>query len=199
MALSRAQAGTVLKNLGFRVNTSARLTQAIKNFQRGWNLGPALTQDGVVGPKTSAALTLSEARRRKGLGTASAHFSFSEFACKCGGRYSSCARIWIVRGHIQRLEAYRAKVGPVKVISGCRCVGHNKAVGGASSSQHMYGVATDVSGPNHTKVAGFRLFAGIGYGGKSGLTKHVDSRDLGGRNTTGGSPRRPTQWVYSAW
>jgi hypothetical protein len=199
MALSRAQAGTVLKNLGFRVNTSARLTQAIKDFQRGWNLGGALTVDGLVGPKTSAALSLSEARRRKGLGTMSAHFSFSEFACKCGGRYASCRRIWMVRAHIQRLEAYRAKVGPVKVISGCRCPSHNKAVGGASSSQHMFGVATDIAGPDKDRVAGYRLFAGIGYGGRSDLTKHVDSRDKGGHNTTGGSPTRPTKWVYAAW
>ena len=198
--LTRSQAAAILSRLGFRVDTTARLTQAIKDFQLGWNLGSYLTIDGLVGPKTSAALVLSEARRRKGLGTASAHFSFSEFACKCGGRYAGCRRIWINRNHVARLEGYRSRMGTsVKIVSGCRCPGHNRAVGGASNSQHMYGTATDIAGPSHQKVAGFRLFAGIGYGGKSGLTKHVDSRDKGGHNTTGGSPTRPTQWVYSTW
>jgi|ERR1044072_35856 hypothetical protein len=199
MALTRSQSAAILSRLGFRVNTSSRLTQAIKDFQRGWNLGAALTVDGKVGPKTSAALTLSEARRRKGLGTMSAHFSYSEFACKCGGRYASCRRTWMIRTHILRLEAYRKHVGVVKVISGCRCVAYNRSIGGASSSQHMYGTATDLQGPNYATVASWRCFAGIGYGGHSKTVKHVDSRDKGGHNTTGASISNPTKWVYPGW
>jgi zinc D-Ala-D-Ala carboxypeptidase len=200
MALTRTQAATILTNLGWRVNTAARLTQAIKDFQRGWNLGTALTVDGLVGPKTSAALTLSEARRRKGLPTASANFSFTEFRCKCGGKYASCRRTWVLRYHIQRLESYRAKIGRgVSITSGCRCVGHNSAVGGASNSQHLYGVASDIQGVDKDTVKSYRLFAGIGYGGKSDRALHVDSRDLGGNNKTGGRTYSPTMWVYSAW
>lgn len=197
--LTRTQAAAILSRLGWRVNTSARLTQAIKDFQRGWNLGAALTVDGLVGPKTSYALRLSESRRRAGRSTASANFSFSEFACKCGGRYASCRRIWILRSHIQRLESYRAKAGgPVRVISGCRCLGHNAAVGGASSSQHLYGAATDISGPDKDTVASWRLFAGIGYSRSTDRVAHVDSRDRSGNNTTRGSTTYPTKWRY-AW
>lgn len=196
--LTRSQAAVILSRLGWRVNTSGRLTQAIKDFQRGWNLGPALTVDGLVGPKTSYALRLSESRRAKGLGTASAHFSFTEFACKCGGKYASCRRIWILRAQVQRLEAFRSKVGrPVSITSGCRCVGHNAAVGGASSSQHLYGAACDVTGPDKDTVASWRLFAGIGYSGRTDRTAHVDSRDKSGNNTTGGRPWAPTKWRYN--
>jgi lysozyme family protein len=95
--LTRAQAKTILYNLGWRVNTSARLTQAVKDFQAGWNLGPALSVDGSVGPKTSAALRLSESRRRAGRTTASANFSFKTVACRCGGKYGSCRRIFYKR------------------------------------------------------------------------------------------------------
>lgn len=197
--LTRSQAAAILSRLGFRVNTTSRLTQAIKDFQLGWNLGAYLTIDGQVGPKTSAALILSEARRRKGQGTMSAHFSFSEFVCKCGGKYASCRRVWMNRNHIARLESYRAKVGTVKVISGCRCIGYNRSIGGATNSQHLYGTATDLSGPDKDKVASWHIFAGIGYGGHSDTVKHVDSRDKGGNNTTGGTPSRPTKWVYPGW
>lgn len=200
MALTRTQAATILTNLGWRVNSAARLTQAIQDFQRGWNLGTPLAVDGLVGPKTSAALTLSEARRRKGLATASANFSFTEFRCKCGGKYASCRRIWVARQHVARLEAYRAKIGRgVSITSGCRCQGHNSAVGGASNSQHLYGVASDIQGVDKDTMRSYRLFAGIGYGAKSDRALHVDSRDLGGHNVTGGRSYAPTLWRYSAW
>ena len=55
--LTRAQAQTILTRLGWRVNTSARLTAGIKDFQRGYNFGSVgLSADGVLGPKTSAAM-----------------------------------------------------------------------------------------------------------------------------------------------
>ena len=44
-----------LAALGWRVDTTARLAQAVKDFQRGWNLGAALAVDGDPGPKTRAA------------------------------------------------------------------------------------------------------------------------------------------------
>ena len=86
--LSRSQATTILRNLGWRIRTTTEYTAVVKRFQGGWNLGPALAVDGSVGPATSAALLLSESRRRAGKPTASAHFSFSEVACRCGGKFS---------------------------------------------------------------------------------------------------------------
>lgn len=200
MALSRAQSAGVLHNLGWRVDTSGRYVQAVRDFQTGWNLGAALSIDGAVGPNTSAALLRSEANRRAGRGTASAHFSFSELACKCGGRYTSCRRCWIIRAQLQSLEVYRSKIGSLSVISGCRCPGHNAAVGGASSSQHMFGTATDVAKHfSPQTVRTWHTFAGIGYGRNSNEVCHVDRRDRSSHNPTGGSQSNPTSWVYSQW
>src|SRR5512139_486103 len=118
--LTRAQAKTILYNLGWRVNTTTRLTQAIKDFQAGWNLGPALKVDGLVGPATSAALRLSEARRRAGRTTASANYSFITVRCRCGGKYASCRRIFQKRKAFQMMEKYRSHAGAFSVVSACR-------------------------------------------------------------------------------
>ena len=198
MALTQAQCAGILRYLGWRVDTTGRFTQAIRDFQTGWNLGTALTVDGLAGPKTMAALLTSEARRRAGLGTASAHFSFTEFACKCGGRYATCRRVWILRAQVQSLEVYRGHSGPLTVVSGYRCPAYNKAIGGASSSQHMFGAATDVAAkfPLAT-VRGWHVFAGIGYGGRTGKVCHVDRRDRSASNPTRGNVLAPTTWIYS--
>ena len=198
MALTRAQTAAVLHNLGWRTDTTGRLTQAIRDFQTGWNLGPALTVDGLAGPKTDAALLTSEARRRAGLGTCSAHFSYAEFVCKCAGRYASCRRGWILRAQVQSLEVYRSHAGPLTIISGCRCPSYNSSIGGASSSQHMFGAACDVTAKFPlTTVRSWHVFAGIGYGGRTGKVCHVDRRDRSGSNPTRGNVLAPTTWIYS--
>lgn len=195
--LTQSQATVYLRELGWRVRTTNEFKQQVMNFQRGWNLGVALEVDGEVGTNTSAALRKSIARKRSGLSDASAHFSFSEFACKCGGRYASCTRIKILRVQIQRLEKYREQSGAFRPVSGYRCPLHNDAVGGAKNSQHLYGGSADV--PQvlpWRKVRDMRLFAGIGYVGATGKVAHVDSRDKTGQNTTSGTPSNPTIWVY---
>ena len=193
--LSLTQRREALKALGFRGSDYTMLV----NFQRGWNLGPALVVDGKYGPASDAALRKSDANRRANRATASAHFSFREFQCKCYGSKPGCQGVLVLRGHLARLERARSYVGSIRITSGYRCKVYNAAIGGATNSQHMYGVASDVSFPYQSTVAGWRLFAGIGYGGITRKVKHVDSRDLGGHNSTGGTPTRPTKWVYSAW
>lgn len=193
--LTLAQRRAALKALGFLGSDSLML----QNFQRGWILGPVLKVDGIYGPASDAALRKSDSNRRAGRPTASAHFSFAEFRCKCYGSRAGCQGVKIHRAHLARLERARSKVGPIRVVSGYRCTLYNRAVGGASNSQHVYGVATDVSFPTQSTVTSWGLFAGIGYGGITRKVKHVDSRDIGGNNTTGGTPTRPTKWVYSAW
>lgn len=202
MAASRvltfAQATVILRNLGWRIRTTTEYTQAVRNFQRAWNLGAALGVDGKVGPLTSAALLTSEARRVARQSTASAHFSFSEFACKCGGRYSSCQRVVLLRDLLASMEKYRALAGPTSIVSGYRCPSHNKAVGGAANSQHMYGGAADVTYRlSTTRVKGLRAFSGIGQSGTTAMARHVDRRDKAGHNLTGGTTSAPTVWNYA--
>jgi hypothetical protein len=174
--LTRNQATVILRNLGWRIRTTSEYTAVVKRFQAGWNLGTALSVDGVPGPKTSAALLLSESRRRAGKPTASAHFSFTEVRCRCGGRYSSCQRIWTKRKTFQMMEKYRAKSGrPMPVISGCRCPSMNRAVGGSPTSRHLTGLACDVQAIySVSKVKSWRLATHIGYGRVSRRVKHID-------------------------
>lgn len=176
MSLTQSQATTILRNLGWRVRSNYEYILCVKRFQYGWNLGTALVSDGSVGPKTSAALLLSESRRRAGLGTASAHFSFREVACKCGGYYSSCPRIWQKRSAFQMMEGYRAHSGrPLTVVSACRCPSRNRAVGGSSTSRHLTGYACDTPAIySVSTVRSWRVATNIGYGSVSHRVKHID-------------------------
>ena len=69
----------------------------------------------------------------------SQYFKRSEFACKCGCGFDTVDSILL-----ETLEAVRLhfKV-PVTITSGCRCLAHNAAVGGAKASQHTLGRASD--------------------------------------------------------
>lgn len=176
MALTHAQAVQILRNLGWRVRTTTEFTRCVRNFQAGWNLGKALTVNGKVDTATSNALLLSEKRRRAGQPTASAHFSFSEVQCRCGGKYSSCQRIWQRRAAFVMMESYRAKSGhPLKVVSACRCASRNKAVGGSPTSRHVTGLACDVQAVySIAKVKSWRVATHIGYGSVSRKVKHID-------------------------
>lgn len=193
MSYTTAQARTALQRLGWRIRSSGELTQAIKTFQQGYNLGSWLAVDGACGPATSAAIARSLANG----GRSSAHFFWREWQCTCGGRYSTCRRILVRRELLRSLEGYRARTGAVAVISGYRCPGRNKEVRGSSNSQHMYGAACDLNSPwSATRVAGLHLFAGIGKSGRVGNARHVDRRDISGHNN-GGSLSRPMVWVYT--
>ena len=196
--MNKKQTQAALYKMGFD-NAFRSYATAVKGFQFGWALGPALAVDGIAGPKTQAAVKKSLARLAVGKSTMSPHFSYVEFRCKCGGKQSGCKRNWTSHKHVRRLEKYRARVArPVAVISGYRCPGHNRAVGGASSSQHLYGYSSDVSALISARtVASWRMFGGIGKGKASGRAVHVDSRDLSPHNTTRSSPARPATWTYS--
>jgi hypothetical protein len=196
--MSTPEAKRMLEAIGFD-NARRDLTAAVRGFQTGWNLGPALAVDGAFGPLTSAALATSFARQRQGKSTMSAHFSYVEFRCKDGGAFPECQRIWELRTQVRRLEAYRAKVGrPVRIVSGCRCKRRNAAVGGAALSQHLFGAASDIQAlVTLAAKEQMKLFAGLGFQSSTGMVVHVDSRDVSGHNTTGGSPAHPTTWKYA--
>lgn len=198
--MTKANLTDALKRLGWRIRNDAELATALTDFQRGWALGEPLAVDGVNGPKTRTAVRISLARLKAGQPTVSEHFSWSEFACHCRGRYADCRRIRLHHSLVTGLERYRARVGrPVSIVAGYRCPRHNAAVGGATSSQHLYGAAADVEyALADAVVAKLRVFSGIGRSRKTGKVRHVDVRHVSGNNTTGGTPDRPTRWVYAA-
>lgn len=111
--------------------------------------------------------------------TMTPHFQRREFECPhCG--------VSLVRDRLTEcLEKLRAHVGhPIRIVSGYRCPVHNKAVGGAPNSMHMYGAAADIpAGLCSASVAAHAGFVGVGT--KGDWAVHVDVRD--------GPPAR---WTY---
>ena len=116
------------------------------------------------------------------------HFTASELACKCGGRY--CAgEYWHSPDFLDALEALRADVGrPLVINSGHRCRVWNTYVGGARFSFHR-SIAVDIALEGHDRhallaAAERQGFTGIGLG-TSFL--HLDRRAKAARWTYPGS------------
>lgn len=103
----------------------------------------------------------------------SKHFSRKEFACRCG-----CGFDTVDSMTLEALESIRQHFDkPVTVTSGCRCLVHNKAVGGSERSQHTKGRAADiqVKGVEPSAVADYATSLGLSVGRYDSFT-HVDSR-----------------------
>lgn len=108
----------------------------------------------------------------------SRHFKRREFACSCG-----CGFDTIDSQTLEILEAVRTSFdAPVIVTSGARCPEYNRKVGGASSSQHLYGRAADiqVKGYSPATIADFiaETFPHASIGRYRTFT-HVDTRTGG--------------------
>jgi len=107
------------------------------------------------------------------------HFKRSEFACKCG-----CGFAAMDSELLEVLEDVRAHFNsPIKINSGCRCIEHNKAVGGSPNSMHTKGMACDFVvlnlGENQDAVADYlesKYPDKYGIGRYLGRT-HVDVRE----------------------
>jgi len=165
---------SLLHALGWHDVTGPQLHDAVVAFQTGYALGPALRIDGIVGPLTQAALEHSQAAG----GRASEHFKWSEFGCHCGQILQGCRGILIRRSVVLNAEVLRESHYPagLRVVSGYRCPRHNAAVGGASRSQHLDGLAIDVEPrvrPDDLRGSGW---TGIGFSPSSHLVVHVDRR-----------------------
>ncbi len=149
---------------------------AVVRFQRAYGL----TADGVVGPATHRVLNSLEDSDRS-----TDHFNFSEFYSKdgsgfSGGKVNSGTVKENVRRLMYKLEAVRKKAGnqAITVNSGFRSIRHNSNVGGASNSQHMYGIAADivVSGRSVSQVISYAQTSGFSGIIRYNTFTHVDSR-----------------------
>lgn len=79
------------------------------------------------------------------MGDLSAHFSKSEFACRCCGQLKIDSALIIA---LERLRGLAEK--PVIIHDAYRCPAHNLKVGGVPDSEHTLGTAADVSIPELT-------------------------------------------------
>lgn len=183
---------------------------ALARFQLACALpGHNLVVDAIPGPRSWAALR--EATERMAL---SPHFGVGELRTRTrqgGPKDGTC---WVHRDLLHGLERLRAHVGrPLPVVSGWRDPAHNRRVGGASASQHTFGVAPELvalssrlSRRAHLRagraadiprryasleeVRELELFGGLGYvrdGGVDWVT-HVDVRPT--------NPKSPSTWRY---
>lgn len=190
--ISTSKVQEILKSLGWPVvvdgSYGAMTFAAVQDFQRGWGF-EELQVDGWVGPKTENAMIRSIEMG----GKCGDFFKFGEFKSKGNGW------IKVLRPLVIHLDTYRRKVGkPVGVISGYRDPIHNRKVGGAKDSQHLYGSGVDIPGVmTRDQVMALQLFSGIGVERATGLVVHVDVRGMGGApNSTYGTRSNPTIWYY---
>ena len=159
---------TILNQLGIDVGKTdgiegSKTRAGIRRFQKIFGLAV----DGIAGSKTW--VVLDKAKKIK-------HFKVREFACK------HCGEIKIDINLLVKLEELRRAIGnrPIIINSGYRCPTHNKKVGGAKNSQHLYGKAADirVNGMNPRTLEKYAdtVFAngGVGMGGQNFV--HVDTR-----------------------
>lgn len=85
---------------------------------------------------------------------------------------------------IVRLERLRELVGqPLRIVSGYRCPAHNRAIGGAHDSQHVYAAAADLE-VGKVKLAQAIDAGFTGVGTKGAWVTHVDVRDGAFRHWT---------------
>jgi uncharacterized protein YcbK (DUF882 family) len=69
------------------------------------------------------------------------NFDRKEFACKCGCGFDTIdVELADVLADLRRFF-----VKPVFINSACRCESHNRKVGGAANSQHLFGKAADIT------------------------------------------------------
>lgn len=109
------------------------------------------------------------------MGDLTKNFSTWEFLCPCG-QCNKKPDIDFVR-KLQLLRDFYRK--PMEINSGVRCIKHNQKVGGASNSQHLYGVAADiriVGGADKFRFVELAMHLGFRGIGVSKTFVHVDMR-----------------------
>ena len=111
----------------------------------------------------------------------SAQFKVKEFACQDGSD-----PVFVSDALVAVLQKIRTHFGvPVDVNSGFRSAGHNKKVGGAAYSRHLYGTAADIAvrgvAPEKVYAYAETLLPASGGIGLYSWGIHVDVRPEKGR------------------
>lgn len=167
--------GSYLRPYGIDGKDGTKTRNGVKAFQKDYNkkFNKKIKVDSIAGVETKKAFDhwLSEIGK-----VGSRNFKISEFNCKGTGK--------MLRGGmdnqlIRKLERLRYVLGDnaITITSGYRTSTHNKAVGGVSNSQHLYGKAADIKVKNVSASRVYqqadRFFNGVG---KYNSFTHVDTR-----------------------
>ena len=115
-------------------------------------------------------------KAKDGTKNLSANFKVREFACTDGSD-----PVFVSDKLVEILQEIRSHFGrAVTINSGFRTAAKNKSVGGAANSQHLYGMAADITvkGVSPSRVAAFAetLLPNTGGIGIYGTFTHIDVR-----------------------
>lgn len=157
------------ERLSYDGQYGARTAAAVKKFQAAYGL----TADGVAG-----SATFSKIYALQDSDCTPVHFSYAELN-KCnsdwsGGAVSATTARANALKTMWKLEAMRRQLGdvPINISSGFRSYACNSAVGGSSTSRHLYGDAADLVGSpsfctlaKQSRTHGFSEILGPGYPG----------------------------------
>jgi zinc D-Ala-D-Ala carboxypeptidase len=193
--LSQGQSGEDVRQLQIRVAGwsgyrsvvridgvyNSQTANAVRRFQAAYGLAA----DGVAGPRTFGKIYALQHND-----CTPSHFSYAEMDNSCGGGWSggplsaSATKANALRT-MWKLEALRHSLGdrPLLVTSAFRNRSCNARIGGASDSQHLYGLAADVISRSSSlcqiareaRYHGFSGLLGPGYPGHANHV-HLDSR-----------------------
>lgn len=168
--------GEIMRPYGADGKNGPKTKQAVRTFQSDYNkrFNKKIKVDGIIGPETRKAL--DHARNQVGK-KGTRNFKISEFRCKGSGKLPSGG---MDNNLLLKLEELRYRLGGKAVVinSGYRTPAHNRRVGGASNSQHLYGKAADIVvrgvSPSRVYREADKLFNGVG---KYNTFTHVDTRN----------------------